>query len=780
MQRILTVQQMVNCEKNSHNSGVSLSCLMDNAGQALGRFVLKACMSRSSRRCLILAGKGNNGGDGFVCADLLAHSGVDVTVMLVCGEASTELAKAAFAKLGPDVTVLPFSADSSLLSGFDVIVDCLFGTGFHGSLREDVCGILQIVNSTDALRIACDLPSGCDASNGLADKDSFKAHMTLTFHRKKAGMLLSPCRYFCGRDEELDELHNVIYEKSSVIITGIAGIGKSEFVRMYAQKHSADYPYFGYYFYKGSLKSIIADVIDDPIVSDIDTRYNKNLKLLSKLGENVLLIIDNFNTAVEDDECIYDLLDLKCKVIFTSHMNYDDLCTYELKGFRSTDSSFELISKFYQYQNDDIPHLTAIFDAVDNHIFCVELCARLLKKGFYTPETLAEKIVGGALKGIMERFSASKDKRQKKKTYYDHIRDLFDLLKLHESYRETLMMMIVAPDKGIRKDFFAKLIELKDLNILEDLVEFGLIYEYKNGTVTVHSVIRSLIRNEYTPSFENCGKLVESIRSVCLNEAVTGEVDSSVFQDVILLAIKYISFDSIDENFCFVSDCMKYCDRFGVDHYCEAIIKWEEQHHENDKSRKEILYWNDLAYYKTLQNKVGYAFKSYKKAIECFDNCNDTVLKANILSNYGALLNSENRIDEAAKYIKEAVDLFAQLDESKEFLFDKYRTIINYANIILGYGKVSESIALITAAEKKLREYGLQGTDVYAKCLISDCFCKLCIGDRSAAVSLYKGLTLMIRLYGKDSHYVNDVVGSIQPFLPLLLRYSPLKELLSC
>ena len=198
MQRILTVQQMVNCEKNSHNSGVSLSCLMDNAGQALGRFVLKACMSRSFRRCLILAGKGNNGGDGFVCADLLAHSGVDVTVMLVCGEASTDLAKAAFAKLGPDVTVLPFSADSSLLSGFDVIVDCLFGTGFHGSLREDICGMLQIVNSTDSLRIACDLPSGCDASNGLADKDSFKAHMTLTFHRKKAGLLLSPCRYFCG------------------------------------------------------------------------------------------------------------------------------------------------------------------------------------------------------------------------------------------------------------------------------------------------------------------------------------------------------------------------------------------------------------------------------------------------------------------------------------------------------------------------------------------------------------------------------------------------------
>ena len=199
MERILTVQQMVNCEKLSHNSGVSLSRLMDNAGQALGRFVLKACMSGGVHRCLILAGKGNNGGDGFVCADFLAQSGVDVSVMLPCGDSATDLAKAAFAKLDPNVTILRSSPDRDFFSGFDVIVDCLFGTGFHGSLTGDIAGVFAIVNSTDAIRIACDLPSGCDASNGLADKNSFKAHMTLTFHRKKAGLLLSPCRYFCGK-----------------------------------------------------------------------------------------------------------------------------------------------------------------------------------------------------------------------------------------------------------------------------------------------------------------------------------------------------------------------------------------------------------------------------------------------------------------------------------------------------------------------------------------------------------------------------------------------------
>ena len=92
---------------------------------------------------------------------------------------------------------------------------------------------------------------------------------------------------------------------------------------------------------------------------------------------------------------------------------------------------------------------------------------------------LSEKISNGALKSLLERFSATKDKRQKKKTYYDHIKDLFDLLGLPEYHQQTLMKMIIAPDKGMRKSFFATLIELTNKNVVEDLIEIGLIYEFE-------------------------------------------------------------------------------------------------------------------------------------------------------------------------------------------------------------------------------------------------------------------------------------------------------------
>lgn len=196
MERILTAEQMRYCEKRSDELGVSLAQLMDNAGEALGRAVLQKCMEKNLHSCVILAGKGNNGGDGFVAANFLAFSGVEVTVLLCCGEPSTELAKNAFDKLDKSVKI---AADlAAALDGCEVIVDCVFGTGFKGALSDELAGIFSAANSCDALRIACDVPSGCDAVNGKADKNSFSADLTVTFHRKKLGMGMSPAKYFCG------------------------------------------------------------------------------------------------------------------------------------------------------------------------------------------------------------------------------------------------------------------------------------------------------------------------------------------------------------------------------------------------------------------------------------------------------------------------------------------------------------------------------------------------------------------------------------------------------
>ena len=202
MQRILTVEQMRYAEKRSDELGVSLEKLMDNAGEALARNVLKQCLKQGLHSCLILAGKGNNGGDGFVAANFLAASGVKVTVLLCCSQPGTALSANAFSRLDKSIIV---TEDTCIaFEGFEVIVDCVFGTGFHGQLSSEIKAVFQKANACGCVRVACDIPSGCNAGNGQADPDSFKADITVTFHRIKFGMLLSPARYFCAKTVTAD------------------------------------------------------------------------------------------------------------------------------------------------------------------------------------------------------------------------------------------------------------------------------------------------------------------------------------------------------------------------------------------------------------------------------------------------------------------------------------------------------------------------------------------------------------------------------------------------
>ena len=225
MKRYLTVSQMVNCEQRSDKEGLSLSALMDNAAQGLYRAVLKAAAelsaqrSESVRRVCIAAGKGNNGGDGLVCARLLHESGFDVCVLLVQGKPATDLSKAAFEKLG-GVRITDDMEEAAVkeLSSADIIVDCIFGTGFKGALRDDMRPLFSCMNQSPAYRIACDIPSGCNADTGLCDELSVRADMTVTFHKAKIGMALMPAKEYCGRIEVCDIGIDKKYENTDSII----------------------------------------------------------------------------------------------------------------------------------------------------------------------------------------------------------------------------------------------------------------------------------------------------------------------------------------------------------------------------------------------------------------------------------------------------------------------------------------------------------------------------------------------------------------------------------
>lgn len=193
----ITPENMAAAERSC---GVPLYALMERAGEALAGRISRICRKNMYKRVLFLCGRGNNAGDGFVAARILSFEGTEVSVMLCCGTPQTELAAKAFSRLSDRVRFVQGPAE---LDGFDVIADCIYGTGFHGELPCDVQEVIHAANSCGAYRIACDLPSGVNALTGEA-ADGFMADETAAMQYVKLGCALSPAKGFCGRTYACD------------------------------------------------------------------------------------------------------------------------------------------------------------------------------------------------------------------------------------------------------------------------------------------------------------------------------------------------------------------------------------------------------------------------------------------------------------------------------------------------------------------------------------------------------------------------------------------------
>ena len=592
---------------------------------------------------------------------------------------------------------------------------------------------------------------------------------------------IAPCRHFCGRDTELAELHSLIENNSTVIVTGLAGIGKSELVRAYAGLHKSEYAHFGYYFYKGSLKTNIANILSNPVMTDENERYRRNMELLASLGKSVLLIIDNFNTTPEEDDCFYDLLDLDCKVIFTSHMHYDDLCVYDLTEFRSNDLLLQLIGKFYKYKNNEQDALLRIVEAVDRHTFCVELCARLMYKGFYTPKTLSAKLTGG-LKSILERFSATKDKHPKKKTCYDHIKDLFGLIELPEEYRNAMRMLIAAPCSGIRKDTIAVFMCHKDMVMLDELVELGFVHEFANGMITLHPMIRTLVKSELNPDSENCAPLISSVRAVCINEQADAEIDAEKMLEMIDFAVRDIEYRNQQEHFIFVSDCFNFADRIGSIPHMDSLITLEKQILDTEDAQQNALYLTDMAACELHRNNYPKALALQEEAVQNAMQFSDSLLQANSLSTYGYFLILVNRKPEALKALEQSATMFQKIEADGVFTYDKYRTTIIYADLLFSLGQYDAAVKLVSSAESTLNELQLDHTAVYANCKFTLGIYRLCMHNAAAADDLACAFRILIDLYGKESDMVRLRRGEAQKYIAQtgfdLTKYAPLVQLL--
>jgi ADP-dependent NAD(P)H-hydrate dehydratase / NAD(P)H-hydrate epimerase len=194
MIELLTTAEMAQADRLAIAAGTSGSALMENAGRAVADLV--AARHATTVPVMVVAGPGNNGGDGFVAARALVERGYSVRVLLLgeMGRLKGDAGLAAGRWNGPLDAATP-----AAVAGAGVIIDALLGAGLDRPVEGAARAMIEAINGAHAKVYAVDLPSGINGTTGAIQGAAVKASETITFFRRKIGHVLLPGRVHCGR-----------------------------------------------------------------------------------------------------------------------------------------------------------------------------------------------------------------------------------------------------------------------------------------------------------------------------------------------------------------------------------------------------------------------------------------------------------------------------------------------------------------------------------------------------------------------------------------------------
>jgi ADP-dependent NAD(P)H-hydrate dehydratase / NAD(P)H-hydrate epimerase len=180
MDPVVTPHDMGEADRRTIASGTPVEVLMERAGRAVAWEVRRVAHGAYGRRVVVVCGKGNNGGDGFVAARTLTGWGMKVeTFALADGVHHGRFDRA--------------------LAAADVCVDAMFGTGFQGALADDAALVARRLEGWPGPTVAIDVPSGVDGLTGAVRGPTVHAHSTVTFAARKPGLVFEPGRSHAGR-----------------------------------------------------------------------------------------------------------------------------------------------------------------------------------------------------------------------------------------------------------------------------------------------------------------------------------------------------------------------------------------------------------------------------------------------------------------------------------------------------------------------------------------------------------------------------------------------------
>ena len=522
----------------------------------------------------------------------------------------------------------------------------------------------------------------------------------------------SPCRFFCGRDTELEELHEALTAKDKIFVYGIAGIGKSELARAYARKYKKSYTNILCITYTGSLTDDIAslDFADDLPAESIDERFKKHNRFLRSLKNDSLIIVDNYDTTVEKDSFLSVMMKYKCRIIFATRSSFYDYDKYELSEISDINALLSLVSNFYDYKKSETDTIREIIETVHCHTFTVELAARLLHRGIFTPDSLLEKLKKeNVLSSSTDTIGIKKDGIIQKNTYYGHIHTLFSLSVLNENQTDIMRYMSFIPVNGIDRRLFARWTGQPDMNIINSLVELGFIKELPLNRICLHPMVREITIADARPSITNCKPMLEYIRNYILLYHGMDVPYASLLFEVIENIMESCEKDDISYYLLFIEDAFAYMDIYNYESGMRQIISEMDmllKEPEIGTTSDRVLYYDYSAMLKNdYDNNLKGAIELDEKALSLLPEPSQesVVLISNVYTNYGRLLHKKGDLVPAEEYMKKGIDILRKYH--LEISNDMVIKICNYAVLLASMNETARAIRVLQKNKKIVKDH---------------------------------------------------------------------------
>ena len=596
--------------------------------------------------------------------------------------------------------------------------------------------------------------------------------------------LPSITKEFVGRKNELKECGKLLQEHPTLFISGVAGIGKSEFAKYYADKNHKKYTNIIYLYYVGDLVKSIAGMEFDNDTSEMteDMLFDRHYKILKKLHYDSLIILDNCNVLPKDDSFFREFEQNDFQLLITTRCCPTQYPIMELKKLDIDTELPELFYRLCPSAKENTLATKQIIQTVHSHTLTVVLSALSLSaSGMEAEELLYELQTCGLSISSGEAVELYKDGDYTDGLMAEHLKKLLQLGKLSDPCLDVLRNLSLLSSSGVLKNAFKNWLKLPSLNDVNYLAKYGFIHdERENRKISLHPLIREIVALETLPSVSNCHTLLDSLHCICLVHGLEVKRTQNVIDSLISIT-ENIMIDIPEDYLLFLQDMFPYLEKYLVTDYLPKLVERIEYVMKPDANAGQDNPYHQLNAhsccdrallldYKAelflIKNDYKNALKKRLKAVSVLEpyHTEDADQRtANLLSNlYNNLSNTYLLIKkpkEAAKMLHTALTIrqeYAHLGLAESH--DMLQQLMNLTNMLILSKNAEMAKQVLSAYESLVLEH--EGTQTLDNGICQMMYGAIALSEgnaKEAELHLLSAENIILEVMGTDNDYAKTV-----------------------